>query len=53
MKTKRNLSAIFRLNDAIDSLERSNVKNRGSYLHMPVFPCEKSDGWQASDDAAL
>lgn len=20
---------------------------------MPVFPCEKSDGWQASDDAAL
>lgn len=20
---------------------------------MPVFPCEKSDGWQAGDDAAL
>lgn len=53
MKTRQNTPAIFRLNDAIDSLKRSNVKSRGSYLHMSVFPCEKSNGWQASDDAAL
>lgn len=24
-----------------------------SYLHVSIFPCKKSDGWQAGDDAAL
>lgn len=39
--------------DVIHSLANSVVKSYGSYLHVPIFPCEKNDDWQASDDAAL